>query len=183
MLALSDETLARLCIGASRLPAARRKTVLRRFASAADHRPQMPVLAAQARGLDEDRDPLFDPPPTMHRSLRRPNARSRTCWSQCGEHNRTAPESPSHGENRGSSPLGSAKYFKYLAQLSLAQPALSPTFLQWTVLSKLVRGHPVIVRSRRPKIGAVTAEPASVLTYKDDKDDPRSHRGALRGAN
>jgi hypothetical protein len=30
------------------------------------------------------------------------------------------------------------------------------------------------------EIGAVTAEPASVLTY---KDDPRSHRGALHGAN
>jgi hypothetical protein len=39
----------------------------------------------------------------------------------------------------------------------------------------------VIVRSRRPEeIGAVTAEPALVLAY---KDDPRSHRGALRGAN
>jgi hypothetical protein len=32
MLALSDEALARPCIGASRLPAARRKIVLRRFA-------------------------------------------------------------------------------------------------------------------------------------------------------
>jgi hypothetical protein len=48
--------LARLCIGASRLPAARRKTLLRRFASAADPQPPMPVLAAQARGLGEDRD-------------------------------------------------------------------------------------------------------------------------------
>jgi hypothetical protein len=45
--------LARLCIGAPRLPAARRKTVLRRFASAADPQPRMPVLAAQARGLGE----------------------------------------------------------------------------------------------------------------------------------
>jgi hypothetical protein len=44
-----------------------------------------------------------------------------------------------------------------------------------------VRGHPMIVRSRRPEeIGAVSAEPALVLAY---KDDPRSHRGALRGAN
>ena len=25
--------------------------------------------------------------PAMHRSSRRPNARSRTCWSECGEHN------------------------------------------------------------------------------------------------
>jgi hypothetical protein len=39
---------------------------------------------------------------------------------------------------------------------------------------------PSIVGSRRPKIGAITAELALVLTY---KDDPRSHRGALRGAN
>jgi hypothetical protein len=32
-----------------------------------------------------------------------------------------------------------------------------------------VRGHPVIVRSRRPEeIGAVTVEPALVLAYKDD---------------
>jgi hypothetical protein len=45
---------------------------------------------------------------------------------------------------------------------------------------RLVRGHPAIVGSRRPKIGAVTAKPASVPNY---KDDPRSHRGALRGAN
>jgi hypothetical protein len=32
---------------------------------------------------------------------------------------------------------------------------------------RLVRGHAAIVGSRRPKIGAVTAEPASVLTYKE----------------
>ena len=32
------------------------------------------------------------------------------------------------------------------------------------------------------EIGAVTAEPASVLTY-TYKYGPRSHRGALRGAN
>ena len=31
---------------------------------------------------------------------------------------------------------------------------------------RLVGGHPAIVGSRRPKIGAVTAEPASVLTCK-----------------
>ena len=40
---------------------------------------------------------------------------------------------PSHGENRGSSPLGSANDFSILApKWSLARPA-SPTFLQWTV--------------------------------------------------
>src|SRR5258706_14580741 len=38
--------------------------------------------------------------PAMHRSSRLRSARSRTCWSECGAHN--------HGENRGSSPLGSA---------------------------------------------------------------------------
>src|SRR5262249_1568519 len=28
--------------------------------------------------------------PAMHQSSRRPNARSRRCWSECGEHNRIA---------------------------------------------------------------------------------------------
>jgi hypothetical protein len=28
--------------------------------------------------------------PAMHRSSRFPNVRSRTCWSESGEHNRTA---------------------------------------------------------------------------------------------
>jgi hypothetical protein len=47
-----------------------------------------------------------------HRSSRRPNLRSRRCWSECGEHNQVAEaRSPSHGENRGSSPLGSANDF------------------------------------------------------------------------
>ena len=44
---------------------------------------------------------------------------------------------PSHGENRGSSPLGSANDFSILApKWSLARPA-SPTFLQWTVLQTI----------------------------------------------
>ena len=44
---------------------------------------------------------------------------------------------PSHGENRGSSPLGSANDFSILApKLSLVRPA-SPTFLQWTVLQTI----------------------------------------------
>ena len=30
--------------------------------------------------------------PAMHRSSRRPNVRSRRCWSECGEHNQRAPE-------------------------------------------------------------------------------------------
>ena len=42
------------------------------------------------------------------------------------------PEPPSHGENRGSSPLGSANDFSSLAPKRV-DPA-SPTFLQWTVL-------------------------------------------------
>src|SRR6516162_8287402 len=41
---------------------------------------------------------------------------------------------PSHGENRGSSPLGSANDFSELSQLRLPPFARSPTFLQWTVL-------------------------------------------------
>src|SRR6516225_4616790 len=44
---------------------------------------------------------------------------------------------PSHGENRGSSPLGSANDFSNLApKRSLVWPA-SPTFLQWTVLQTI----------------------------------------------
>jgi hypothetical protein len=67
--------------------------------------------------------PFFDPQhptrmlcyaPTMHKSSRRQNARSRRCWSECGEHNQIA-LAPSHGENRGSSPLGSANDFNSLA--------------------------------------------------------------------
>ena len=30
--------------------------------------------------------------PAMHRSSRRPNVRSRRCWSECGEHNQRVPE-------------------------------------------------------------------------------------------
>jgi hypothetical protein len=52
--------------------------------------------------------------PAIHRSSRLRSTRSRTCSSQCGEHNQIA-LAPSHGENRGSSPLGSANDFKGLA--------------------------------------------------------------------
>src|SRR5262245_24970873 len=45
--------------------------------------------------------------------------------------------SPSHGENRGSSPLGSANDFSELSQFRLCTFAGSPTFLQWTVLHTL----------------------------------------------
>src|SRR5215467_11517054 len=41
---------------------------------------------------------------------------------------------PLTGENRGSSPLGSANDFSELSQLRLPPFARSPTFLQWTVL-------------------------------------------------
>jgi hypothetical protein len=42
--------------------------------------------------------------------------------------------SPSHGENRGSSPLGSANHFNNIVALEACRLATSPTFLQWTVL-------------------------------------------------
>src|SRR5262249_21090836 len=43
--------------------------------------------------------------PVMNRSSRLPSARSKTCWSEAGEHNQnSARASPSHGESRGSSP-------------------------------------------------------------------------------
>jgi hypothetical protein len=41
--------------------------------------------------------------------------RSRTCSSQCGEHNQIV-LAPSHGENRGSSPLGSANQINWLGE-------------------------------------------------------------------
>ena len=43
---------------------------------------------------------------------------------------------PSHGENRGSSPLGSASSFNKLAAIKFVESAASPTFLQWTVLQE-----------------------------------------------
>ena len=45
---------------------------------------------------------------------------------------------PSHGENRGSSPLGSANDFSILVPKieRLSRPA-SPTFLQWTELQTI----------------------------------------------
>ena len=49
--------------------------------------------------------------------------------------------SPSHGENRGSSPLGSANNFNSLAALNLGFWTPSPTFLQWT-LRRSVRRSP-----------------------------------------
>ena len=72
--------------------------------------------------------------------------------------------SPSHGENRGSSPLGSANDFSSLA------PKRSPGLAGISNFSPMdgcfrrsVRGHAVIVGSRRPEAICVTAEPASVL--------------------
>jgi hypothetical protein len=53
----------------------------------------------------------------------------------CGEHNQIA-LTPSHGENRGSSPLGSANGFNSLAASSLLVWAPSPTFLQWALPSE-----------------------------------------------
>src|SRR5262249_6157476 len=41
--------------------------------------------------------------------------------------------SPSHGENRGSSPLGSVNCFNILAASKLWVAPPSPTFLQWTL--------------------------------------------------
>jgi molybdenum cofactor synthesis domain-containing protein len=60
-------------------------------------------------------DPQHGPNTNVVLSSRRPNARSRRCWSECGEHNRIAEPRPLTGENRGSSPLGSANDFKDLA--------------------------------------------------------------------
>jgi len=44
---------------------------------------------------------------------------------------------PTHGENRGSSPLGSANDFNDVVALEACRLATSPTFLQWTLLPKI----------------------------------------------
>ena len=66
---------------------------------------------------------------------------------------------PSHGENRGSSPLGSANDFSILApKWSLAGRHLQ-LFSNGRCFRRSVRGHAVIVGSRRPE--AIYASPPS----------------------
>jgi hypothetical protein len=68
------------------------------------------------------------------------------------------PIAPSHGENRGSSPLGSANDFSILARPKAGSWPASPTFLQWTVrFRRSVRGHAVVGSKRPETIWAVTA--------------------------
>jgi hypothetical protein len=57
--------------------------------------------------------------------------------------------SPSHGENRGSSPLGSANDFKVLVPNYVCQLAASPTFLQWTLLQTISSRPPCVRVVRR----------------------------------
>jgi len=82
---------------------------------------------------------------------------------------------------QGSSPLGSGNDFNDLVALQACGLAASPTFLQCTVPPKIGSRPP---RDRRleeaEEIGAATAYRHRCLL---SKDDPRSHRGALRGAN
>ena len=47
--------------------------------------------------------------PAMHR---RPNARSRRCWSECGEHNRIAPEALPKEAARIDAPSGRPPRFQ-----------------------------------------------------------------------
>ena len=77
--------------------------------------------------------------------------------------------SPSHGENRGSSPLGSANDFSSLAQKRAKVGPASPTFLQRTVLQTIgsrsrcdcrLEEAGSDLRHRRAGIGA---KPTSVL--------------------
>ena len=66
---------------------------------------QLGEIAKANPGVAIGSYPFFDPrhgPNTnvvlraraMYRSSRRPNARSRTCWSECGEHNQVAEPRP-----------------------------------------------------------------------------------------
>src|SRR5262249_49392199 len=57
----------------------------------------------------------------------------------------------------------------------------SPTFLQWTVLPKIGSRPPCDRRLEEPK--RLAQSPPSRQRCVLIKDDPRSHRGALRGAN
>jgi hypothetical protein len=75
------------------------------------------------------------------------------------------PIAPSHGENRGSSPLGSANDFNDVVALDVCRLATSPTFLQWTVLLKIGSRPPLCDRrlEEAEEIGAVTAEHRCLL--------------------
>ena len=63
---------------------------------------QLGEIAKANPGVGIGSYPFFDPQhgptrmwccaPVMHRSSRRPNVRSRRCWSECGEHNQIARE-------------------------------------------------------------------------------------------
>jgi len=67
---------------------------------------------------------------------------------------------PSHGENRGSSPLGSANDFNDLVVLRPVRLSASPTFLQWAVPPKIGSRPPGDRRlEEAEEIGAVAAEP------------------------
>ena len=100
------------------------------------------------------------PAPRDAQKLRKPNARSRTCWSECGGHNEV--EFALSRRKQGFESLGSANDFSILVpKIELSRPA-SPTFLQWTVLQT--------ISSR-------------VARCPPSRHEPRSHRGAPRGAN
>jgi molybdopterin-biosynthesis enzyme MoeA-like protein len=96
MQAMLDEVAPKLKIGVRML-----SETVRADARAGDIGMQLGEIANANPTVTIGSYPFFDPQgPTrmwccaaaMHRNSRLQNARSRTCWSECGKHNRIAPE-------------------------------------------------------------------------------------------
>jgi molybdopterin-biosynthesis enzyme MoeA-like protein len=159
MQAMLDEVAPKLKIGVYML-----SETVRADAREGDISMQLGEIAKANPGVAIGSYPFFDPhstdptrmwcyAPAMHRTSRRSNARSRRCWSECGEHNR----------GRGFDSPRERNDFNDVVALGPVGLATSPTFLQWPVLSKI---------GSRPPCDRRLEEP----------EDWRSHRRAGIGA-
>jgi len=93
MQAMLDEVAAKLKTGVRILSEtvradAREGDIGMQLGEIAKANPRSAAIRSSSRGPGPIR--MWCCAPAMHRSSRRPNARSRTCWSECGEHNRMA---------------------------------------------------------------------------------------------
>jgi molybdopterin-biosynthesis enzyme MoeA-like protein len=97
MQAMLDEVAPKLKIGVRML-----SETVRANAREGDIGMQLGEIATANPEIAIGSYPFFDPQngpnmkwccaPAIHKSSPLQNARSRTCWSECGEHNRIAPE-------------------------------------------------------------------------------------------
>src|SRR5262249_50912990 len=97
MQAMLDGVAPRLRIGVPML-----SETVRADAREGDIGMQLGEIAKANPGVAIGSYPFFDPQhgptrmwccaPAMHKSWRRPNARSGRCWNECGEHNQIASE-------------------------------------------------------------------------------------------